>query len=137
MPVRSSVAAAPINRTFWSTGAGVGFMEAPVITYVGEISEPSLRGMLTSYSGLFVMLGLIVELLLGTLYGWNTAAFVSSFVPIITMVAISQVRRRASTHKAPFPRTRPTQMLLAPTPSSSTDSQLPLTRVLTAVPFDS
>lgn len=67
-------------------------MEAPVITYVGEISEPRLRGILTSYSGLFVMLGLIAELLLGTLYGWNMAAFISSFVPIITIVAISQVR---------------------------------------------
>ncbi|KAJ4438370.1 hypothetical protein ANN_14312 [Periplaneta americana] len=32
-------------------GLGVGFMEAPIITYVGEISQPELRGMLTSYSG--------------------------------------------------------------------------------------
>jgi MFS family permease len=32
-------------------GLGVGFMEAPIITYVGEISQPELRGVLTSYSG--------------------------------------------------------------------------------------
>ena len=32
-------------------GLGVGFMEAPIITYVGEISQPELRGMLTSYAG--------------------------------------------------------------------------------------
>jgi len=66
-------------------------MEAPVITYVGEISEPRLRGILTSYSGIFVTLGLIVEFLLGTLTDWNTAAFYSSFVPIVTFIAISQV----------------------------------------------
>lgn len=72
--------------------SGVGFMEAPVITYVGEISEPKLRGVLTSYSGVFVTIGLIVEFLLGTLSNWKTAAFISSFVPIITFIAISQVR---------------------------------------------
>jgi MFS family permease len=32
-------------------GLGVGFMEAPIITYVGEISQPEIRGILTSYSG--------------------------------------------------------------------------------------
>jgi MFS family permease len=32
-------------------GLGVGFMEAPIITYVGEISQPELRGILTAYSG--------------------------------------------------------------------------------------
>lgn len=72
-------------------GLGVGFMEAPVITYVGEISEPKLRGVLTSYSGIFVTVGLIVEFLLGTLYSWNTAALISAIVPVITIVAISQV----------------------------------------------
>lgn len=69
-------------------------MEAPVITYVGEISEPSLRGILTSYSGIFVTLGLIVEFSLGTIYDWNTAALISSFVPILTIIAISQVSFR-------------------------------------------
>lgn len=91
--------------------AGVGFMEAPVITYVGEISEPNLRGILTSYSGLFVMLGLIVELVLGTIYGWNTAALISSFVPIVTIVAISQV-----SHAPPF---TPGTSLPTRTPSAS------------------
>ena len=32
-------------------GLGIGFMEAPIITYVGEISQPEMRGILTSYSG--------------------------------------------------------------------------------------
>lgn len=32
-------------------GLGVGFMEAPIITYVGEICEPQIRGILTSLAG--------------------------------------------------------------------------------------
>lgn len=32
-------------------GLGVGFMEAPILTYVGEISQPKWRGVLTSYAG--------------------------------------------------------------------------------------
>lgn len=83
---------------------GVGFMEAPVLTYVGEISEPRLRGILTSYSSIFISIGLIIELLLGTLYGWRTTAFISSFVPIITIIAISQVSniKMKVTKTAPF-----------------------------------
>ncbi|PSN58216.1 hypothetical protein C0J52_05971 [Blattella germanica] len=56
-------------------GLGVGFMEAPIITYVGEISQPELRGVLTSYS----------------VSTWRMAALISAFVPIVTVLAISQV----------------------------------------------
>lgn len=34
-------------------GAGIGFMEAPIITYVGEICQPKWRGMLAAYAGLY------------------------------------------------------------------------------------
>lgn len=66
-------------------------MEAPVITYVGEISEPDLRGVLISYSIVFTLIGVIVEYSLGTMYHWRTAALISSFLPIITFIAISLV----------------------------------------------
>uniref|UniRef100_A0A1B6CRE8 Major facilitator superfamily (MFS) profile domain-containing protein n=1 Tax=Clastoptera arizonana TaxID=38151 RepID=A0A1B6CRE8_9HEMI len=72
-------------------GLGVGFMEAPIITYVGEISEPTLRGILTSYAGLFVSLGFVVTFTLGSLAHWQQAALISCLVPIVTVVAISQV----------------------------------------------
>lgn len=36
-------------------GLGVGFMEAPIITYVGEICEPHIRGVLTSLAGKFCL----------------------------------------------------------------------------------
>lgn len=73
-------------------GLGVGFMEAPIITYVGEISQPEMRGILTSYSGTFVHLGFLFEYLLGAvLSDWQTAAAISAAVPIATVIAITQV----------------------------------------------
>lgn len=72
-------------------GLGVGFMEAPILTYVGEISQPELRGMLTSYAGICAALGFFIEYLLGTVMDWRTAAAVSASVPIATVLAISQV----------------------------------------------
>lgn len=72
-------------------GLGMGFMEAPIITYVGEISTPRLRGALTSMAGISVMLGFFIEYLLGTLVTWRTAAWGSVAVPVLTVIAISQV----------------------------------------------
>ncbi|XP_052133186.1 facilitated trehalose transporter Tret1 [Frankliniella occidentalis] len=72
-------------------GLGMGFMEAPIITYVGEISTPKLRGALTSMAGISVMLGFFIEYLLGTLVTWRTAAWGSVAVPLLTVLAISQV----------------------------------------------
>ncbi|XP_068082922.1 facilitated trehalose transporter Tret1 [Anabrus simplex] len=72
-------------------GMGVGFMEAPIITYVGEISQPHLRGILTSYAGICAQLGFVLEFFLGTVTDWRTAAIISAVVPIITALAITQV----------------------------------------------
>ncbi|CAD7092819.1 unnamed protein product [Hermetia illucens] len=69
-------------------GLGVGFMEAPIITYVGEICEPSIRGILISCAGVAVTLGFLVVYLLGSLMDWRTAALVCLCVPVMTMVAI-------------------------------------------------
>lgn len=66
-------------------------MEAPIITYVGEISEPRFRGMLISYAGIFVSLGFVVIYAMGNLADWQTVAGISGLVPVITIIAISQV----------------------------------------------
>ncbi|XP_073973448.1 facilitated trehalose transporter Tret1-like isoform X2 [Rhodnius prolixus] len=72
-------------------GMGIGFMEAPIITYVGEICEPRLRGTLTSYSSLFASFGLVFIFGLGNLVDWRTAAGISIALPILTIIALSQV----------------------------------------------
>lgn len=72
-------------------GLGIGFMEAPIITYVGEIAEPRLRGTLTSYANLFVTFGMNAVFVIGAFVDWRTTAAISTLVPIITILAISQV----------------------------------------------
>ncbi|CAH1394917.1 unnamed protein product [Nezara viridula] len=72
-------------------GLGVGFMEAPIITYVGEIAQPRLRGTLTSYANLFASFGMNFIFILGTLVTWRIAAAICLAVPIVTILAISQV----------------------------------------------
>ncbi|XP_058822151.1 facilitated trehalose transporter Tret1-like [Topomyia yanbarensis] len=69
-------------------GLGVGFMEAPIVTYVGEICQPSIRGILTSCAGVAVMLGFFVVYLLGTVTTWRITAAICVSVPLATMIAI-------------------------------------------------
>lgn len=69
-------------------GLGSGFMEAPVVTYVGEISQPKIRGILTSCAGVMATFGFFMGYLLGTVFYWRTVALVCVFVPVFTMVAI-------------------------------------------------
>lgn len=69
-------------------GLGVGLMESPIMTYVGEISHPSIRGPLLAFSNLSVMVGTFVMYLLGTVATWRQCALICFFLPIITIVAI-------------------------------------------------
>jgi hypothetical protein len=66
-------------------------MEAPLVTYIGEITQPHVRGTLTSYSGLFPTFGIFFIYTLGTALEWRTVAGISMIVPVITALAISQV----------------------------------------------
>lgn len=69
-------------------GVGVGFMEAAVLTYVGEIAEPSIRGLLTSCASLSVSLGVFVTYFLGSVVYWRTAALICLSVPVATAIGI-------------------------------------------------
>ncbi|XP_077288072.1 facilitated trehalose transporter Tret1-like [Arctopsyche grandis] len=69
-------------------GLGIGFMEAPIVTYVGEISHPTVRGMLTAYSQIYVQLGFFLALLMGTFISWRQFALTSLAIPFITFFLI-------------------------------------------------
>lgn len=69
-------------------GLGSGFMEAPVVTYVGEISQAKIRGILTSCAGVMATFGYFLGFLLGTVFYWRTVALVALIVPLSTMIAI-------------------------------------------------
>ncbi|XP_055307472.1 facilitated trehalose transporter Tret1-like, partial [Sitodiplosis mosellana] len=69
-------------------GLGVGLMESPIITYIGEICSPSLRGVLLAYSNIAGTLGMFFVLILNTLMPWRIVGLVCMFVPIGTIVAL-------------------------------------------------
>lgn len=69
-------------------GIGTGIMEAPSVTYVGEVSEPSIRGILTTLTNSFTSTGIFIAFLLGTVYPWREAALVCLIAPLATMVLV-------------------------------------------------
>ncbi|XP_034835778.1 facilitated trehalose transporter Tret1-like [Maniola hyperantus] len=69
-------------------GIGTGIMEAPSVTYVGEVSDPSVRGILTTLTNCFTSIGMFIAYLLGTVVSWRQAALVSLTVPLTTMALV-------------------------------------------------
>ncbi|KAL1116409.1 hypothetical protein AAG570_004883 [Ranatra chinensis] len=73
------------------TGLTGGLLEAPVLTYVAEITEPEVRGLLAAMSSMCVILGIFVQFLLGTLLHWRTIALINISIPVCALIAISFV----------------------------------------------
>lgn len=69
-------------------GIGTGIMEAPSITYVGEISDAKVRGILTTLTNAFTAMGIFSAYLLGTVLPWREAALVALTIPVTTMVLV-------------------------------------------------
>ncbi|VVC39260.1 Sugar transporter, conserved site,Major facilitator superfamily domain,Major facilitator, sugar [Cinara cedri] len=72
-------------------GVGIGFMEAPTLAYIGEISEPHIRSTLATIVNTHVVIGFLLEFTLGWLLPWRIAMLVSCSVPIIAAITISLI----------------------------------------------
>lgn len=59
-----------------------------VITYVAEICQPRLRGMLSSTSTLSVMGGVLIQFLFGTFFHWRTVALINCIFPVLSFVLL-------------------------------------------------
>lgn len=69
-------------------GLGIGLMESPILTYVGEISHPSIRGILLAFSHVTVIFGTFLMFVIGSLTTWRVAAALCCICPCITVVAL-------------------------------------------------
>ncbi|VVC25992.1 Sugar transporter, conserved site,Major facilitator superfamily domain,Major facilitator, sugar [Cinara cedri] len=70
-------------------GMSIGFSEAPILSYVGEITEPKLRGSMTSLASMTSMLGsLIVFTLRYYFSNWRTVALLSTLCPLTCICLI-------------------------------------------------
>ncbi|KAK9870533.1 hypothetical protein WA026_008097 [Henosepilachna vigintioctopunctata] len=65
-------------------GLAGGLMEAPVLTYVAEICQPHLRGMLGSASTMSVIAGMMIQFILGTFLKWRSVALCCGVMPIVS-----------------------------------------------------
>ncbi|XP_069669485.1 facilitated trehalose transporter Tret1-like [Periplaneta americana] len=70
------------------TGTGGGLLEAPILTYVAEITQPQLRGMLSAASPMCVILGIFIVFLMGTMMPWRKIAAINVTFPIIAMLCL-------------------------------------------------
>ncbi|GFG30815.1 hypothetical protein Cfor_10877, partial [Coptotermes formosanus] len=70
------------------TGLSGGLLEAPVLTYVAEITQPHLRGMLSATSSMCVILGVLIQFLMGTMLSWRNVAAINVTFPVIAIVAL-------------------------------------------------
>ncbi|XP_037947939.1 facilitated trehalose transporter Tret1 isoform X2 [Teleopsis dalmanni] len=70
------------------SGLGGGLMEAAVLTYVAEITEPKYRGILSALGSTCVILGVFIQFIMGSFMDWRTIAAVSSAFPVICIVAL-------------------------------------------------
>ncbi|GBP96965.1 Facilitated trehalose transporter Tret1, partial [Eumeta japonica] len=69
-------------------GLGTGVMEAPINSYVGEVSEPSVRGSMSTLTQLFCACGIFIVYFLGIAVPWRQAALICLTVPLASMLLI-------------------------------------------------
>lgn len=69
-------------------GVSGGLLEAPVLTYVAEICEPSFRGMLAATGSTCVIFGILLQFIMGTFLNWRQIAMVDAFVPMMSFIAL-------------------------------------------------
>uniref|UniRef100_A0A182NQX9 Major facilitator superfamily (MFS) profile domain-containing protein n=1 Tax=Anopheles dirus TaxID=7168 RepID=A0A182NQX9_9DIPT len=69
-------------------GLSGGLGEAPVLTYVAEITQPRYRGMLAATGSTCVILGVLLEFLMGSFMKWRTVALVSASVPVLAALLL-------------------------------------------------
>ncbi|XP_046976948.1 facilitated trehalose transporter Tret1-like isoform X1 [Vanessa cardui] len=70
------------------TGLAGGLLEAPVLTYVAEITQPHLRGALTATSTLCITIGVFTQFLFGLLFYWRTVALINIIFTILAVIAL-------------------------------------------------
>lgn len=70
------------------TGLNGGLTESPVMTYVSEVTQPHLRGMLAATATLAVIIGVFTQMLTGSFVTWRTACLINLIYPVICFLAL-------------------------------------------------
>lgn len=70
------------------TGLAGGLLEAPVLTYVAEITQPHIRGALAATSSLCIIIGVFTQFLFGLLWYWRVVALINIAFTVLAIVAL-------------------------------------------------
>jgi len=73
-------------------GFSTGFGAGSTSSYVGEISEPRLRGSLGSLGSTAMRIGTLLMYILGLFFDWRTLALYSTFCPTMCICFVLFVR---------------------------------------------
>lgn len=83
---RNQVLWKKLRRKFNSFSGGM--LEAPVLTYVAEISTPKLRGILAATGSFCIILGIFSQFLMGLFIDWRTITLLSTLAPILAILLL-------------------------------------------------
>lgn len=72
-------------------GLGLGFNDGPAYSYVGEICEPKLRGIMSCVINMACLIGMMSSYGLGFIAHWKTVALLSSLCPIGCLALVAFV----------------------------------------------
>ncbi|CAH0392321.1 unnamed protein product [Bemisia tabaci] len=72
-------------------GLSIGFCEAPIVAYVGEICEPHIRGSLLSIMITAVSFGYLSSYFLGSIMHWRAYALVNVVYPATALILFTQI----------------------------------------------
>lgn len=73
---------------FSISGFCMGLKESPVLTFVSEISEPSIRSALSAAGLLSHQTGFLIVFGLGLIFPWRQIAFICALFPLSCFVSV-------------------------------------------------
>ncbi|XP_050434465.1 facilitated trehalose transporter Tret1-like isoform X2 [Adelges cooleyi] len=70
-------------------GMGVGFNDGPSYSYIGEITEPKFRGVMSSVINLACVIGTMSVYLLSVYYHWTDMAKIATLCPVLSLLMVA------------------------------------------------
>lgn len=70
-------------------GLAVGLIAAPGQVYLGEVAEPSMRGLLSSIPYVSYSMGIFIVYVLGSTLHWQTVAWLATILPVLSLLSFT------------------------------------------------
>lgn len=83
-----------VNMLYLSTmtmGLGLGFNDGPAYSYIGEVCEPRLRGIMSCVINMACLIGILSTYGLGSIFHWKTVASLSGLCPVLCLLLVTFV----------------------------------------------